>query len=161
MRFEFLPRKSYKNQFAVTPSAILNYFETIFISKNFLIVLAAVIKDKKINIESQGTKKKKKNDDDNDNDADGDVDAPDKTMDQIEKGGFGEGHASSDEEELADDADATEARKRARQTDNDFAEELSDEEVEMVKHLDKELGDDPDDIPDLDDYEPKSLRTQT
>merc|ERR1712242_432743 len=31
----------------------------------------------------------------------------------------------------------------------------------MVKHLDKELGDDPDDIPDLDDYEPKSLRTQT
>ena len=25
-------------------------------------------------------------------------------------GGFGEGHASSDEEELADDADATEAR---------------------------------------------------
>ena len=32
-------------------------------------------------------------------------------------GGFGEGHASSDEEELADDADATESRKKQRQQD--------------------------------------------
>ena len=44
---------------------------------------------------------------------------------------------------MADDADATEARKKARQGDNDHAEELSDEEMEMVKELDKELLDEP------------------
>ena len=51
---------------------------------------------------------------------------------------------------MADDADATEARKKARQGDNDDGEELSDEEVEMVKELDKELGDEPPEVPDLD-----------
>ena len=40
---------------------------------------------------------------------------------------------SSDEEELADDADATEARKKARQGDDDFGEEMSDEEVDLAK----------------------------
>ena len=58
---------------------------------------------------------------------------------------------SSDEEELADDADATEARKKARQGDDDHAEEMSDEEVDLAKDLDKELGDDPEEIPDFDD----------
>ena len=58
---------------------------------------------------------------------------------------------SSDEEDLADDADATEARKKARQGDDDFGEEMSDEEVELNKDLDKELGDDPEEIPDFDD----------
>ncbi len=37
-------------------------------------------------------------------------------MERIERQGAGEGHASSDEEELADDADATDARKKMRQT---------------------------------------------
>ena len=35
----------------------------------------------------------------------------------MEKQGVGEEHASSDEEELADDADATETRKKRRQMD--------------------------------------------
>ena len=36
-------------------------------------------------------------------------------MDRLDRQGFGEGHASSDEEDAADDADATDARKRQRQ----------------------------------------------
>ena len=53
---------------------------------------------------------------------------------------------------MADDADATESRKKQRQQDQDFNEGLSDEEVDLVKDLDRELGDDPDDmeIPDWD-----------
>ena len=53
-----------------------------------------------------------------------------------------------------------EARKKQRQQAQDFTEELSDEEVDLVKNLDKELGDEAEDdmIPDLDD--PKS-RTGT
>ena len=49
------------------------------------------------------------------------------------KGGFGEGHMSSDEEDMPDDADATDARKKARQGDDDFGEEMSDEEVDLAK----------------------------
>merc|ERR1719433_248979 len=42
--------------------------------------------------------------------------------------------------------------KKQRQQDQDFNEGLSDEEVDLVKDLDRELGDDPDDmeIPDWD-----------
>merc|ERR1719273_794912 len=125
-----------------------------------MVVLSTVIKDKKINIETNTDKKRttrKKNDEDmEDEEAVGGF-STEKTMDQLEKGGFGEGHASSDEEELADDADATEARKKQRQQDEDFNEELSDEEVDLVKDLDRELGDDPEDmeIPDW-DSDPKS-----
>ena len=36
-------------------------------------------------------------------------------MEELERRGGGEGHASSDEDELPDDADATQARKQARQ----------------------------------------------
>merc|ERR1719273_1441548 len=107
-----------------------------------MVVLSTVIKDKKINIETNTDKKRttrKKNDEDmEDEEAVGGF-STEKTMDQLEKGGFGEGHASSDEEELADDADATEARKKQRQQDEDFNEELSDEEVDLVKDLDREL----------------------
>ena len=42
-------------------------------------------------------------------------------IDRIEREGVGEGHASSDEEELADDADATETRKKNRQMDEVFS----------------------------------------
>ena len=109
MKFEFLPRKSYKNQFAVTPSKIMAYFEKTFISKKLRVVLSAVLKEKMINIETEGRKSKKSKDElDDDNDAENDN--TDQKMDQIEKGGFGEGHYSSDEEELPDDADATETR---------------------------------------------------
>ena len=34
---------------------------------------------------------------------------------------------------MPDDADATDARKKARQGDDDFGEEMSDEEVDLAK----------------------------
>ena len=43
--------------------------------------------------------------------------AEERELERLERGGVGEGHASSDEEELADDADATDARKKKRQMD--------------------------------------------
>ena len=54
---------------------------------------------------------------------------------------------------MADDADATEARKKQRQQDEDFNEELSDEEVDLVKNLDKELGDDPEELDGIPDFD--------
>jgi len=163
MRFEFLPKKQYKNQLGVEPHRILAYFEKTFITKKLMIALSNVIKDKKINIEtekSSGKSSSKKNEEDDESNP-----TPEKAMDQIEKGGFGEGHMSSDEEDMPDDADATDARKKARQGDDDFGEEMSDEEVDLAKELDKEFGDDPEEmeIPDFDTdrFSTKSPELQT
>ena len=146
MRFEFLPRKMYKNEFKTTPSELLDYFETRFIARVFIPVLSAVMKDKKVAVESGSEPKKRSAP------SDGQIEdeANDQQMDKIERQGFGEGHASSDEEDLADDADATESRKKARQADQDFEEGLSDEEVDMVKNLAHQLDDDPLDATSID-----------
>ena len=40
MRFEFLPKRIYKQDFKVTPSELLHYFETKFIQKVFIPVLS-------------------------------------------------------------------------------------------------------------------------
>merc|ERR1719273_2343112 len=61
MTFSFLPYKMYKQNFGVKPAQILEYFETKFISKVFMPVLAAVTKAKKVVVEtsteSEGKKK--------------------------------------------------------------------------------------------------------
>ena len=88
LRFEFLPRKSYKNQFSISPNQILEYFEDQFLSRKFSVVLSSVIQDKKINIETETKPKKAKVEDLSDEDNE------DKTMEQIEKAGFGEGNYS-------------------------------------------------------------------
>ena len=87
MRFEFLPHKSYKDKYAVTPPMVLKYFENTYIGKKFLIVLSSVIKDKIVDIETNTEKKSKKSKkDDDDPDAEDVNTGPDKTMDQLEKG---------------------------------------------------------------------------
>ena len=89
MRFEFLPHKSYKDKYAVTPPMVLKYFENTYIGKKFLIVLSSVIKDKIVDIETNTEKKSKKSKkDDDDPDAEDGNTGPDKTMDQLEKGMF-------------------------------------------------------------------------
>jgi len=138
MRFDFLPRKIYKMDFKVTPAELLDYFETKFITKVFIPVLSAAIKDKKVAVETGTEKATGKAASANA----GEDDENDQKMEKFERQGGGEGHASSDEEDLAEDADATESRKKARQADQDFEEGLSDEEVDLVQNLAKELDDD-------------------
>lgn len=136
LKFHFLPRKLYKDKYAVNKDDIALYFESKFV-KNLLyeIVKASGRRIGEI-IESakdQDAERKKpagRADDDDEGERD---------MQRLERGGGGEGHVSSDEEELADDADATEARKRRRQGDEDHDEGLSDEEQDMVNKLALEL----------------------
>jgi len=77
-------------------------------------VLSAVMKDRRVVVETTSDKSKKSKDDE---DGDDNADTEANEIDRLEREGVGEGHASSDEEELADDADATETRKRNRQMD--------------------------------------------
>eukprot|EP00095_Tigriopus_kingsejongensis_P009705 maker-scaffold1466_size39939-snap-gene-0.10 protein:Tk09705 transcript:maker-scaffold1466_size39939-snap-gene-0.10-mRNA-1 annotation:"GH20789" len=148
LRFNFLPRKSYKDRFGMTPAKILSYFEKFFIRKVFFPTLAALTKDKQVVVESavdsalQSMNKTDSHDED---------DIADKNMEKMDRAGVGEGHASSDEEDLPDDADATDARKKNRQADDDHEEGLSEDEEAMVKDLATQLDDfleerDPDDV---------------
>ena len=101
-------------------------------------LLSAAMKDKKLVVETGNEKaKKSRSAEGNDEDDEvGKVNAEsDRRMDQSEAKGTGEGHASSDEEDLGDDADATDARKKFRQADEDFEEGLSDEEADMVRSI--------------------------
>ena len=138
MKFEFLPRKSYKEKYCISPSQILDYFERRYISKVFMPLLSSVMKDKKLVLET-GTEKAKKSRSGNEETEDDDMQKvnteSDRRMDQLDAKGTGELHASSDEEDLADDADASDARKKFRQADEDFDDGLSDEELNLVQSI--------------------------
>ena len=156
LRFIFLHRKFYKQRFCVDPPKILEHFETRYISKKFMPLLSSVMKDKKLVVESGNekiTKSRSSNEDDGEERRKSNEEN-DRRMDQIDAKGTGEGHASSDEEDWADDADATDARKRMRQNDEDYEEGLSDEEMDMVNAI---LDDDQDiligeDLEDAEDF---------
>ena len=103
----------------------------------FLPVLSAIVKEKlrKAVVETFEEQERANRQRDEGEEGEGER-ATDRRMDEIDR--QGEAHESSDEEELPDDADATQARKKNRQADDggDRGEEgLSDEEEEMVKEL--------------------------
>ena len=152
MRFEFLPRKAYKDRFDVRPHNILAYFEKTFVGKVLVPVLSAVVKDKKVVVEtaagasaaaaegrSEANKRPAAAGAGEDGEGSGEAE---KNMSRMERAGGGEGHMSSDEEDEADgDGDATAAKKKNRQHDGDNEEGLSDEEEEMVRNLAARLDD--------------------
>ena len=136
LRFEYLSRSNYKDKFCVKPSEVLEYFETRYISKGFMPLLSAVMKDKKLVVETGLENEKKGRNGNTENEDKNNInEESDRRMDQIDAKGTGEGHASSDEEDLADDADATDARKKSRQKDEDFEEGLSDEDNDMINAI--------------------------
>lgn len=112
LRFHFLPKKCYRDKFATNSKTILAYFEKKFVSKVLCPTILAGSKEKKVVVEKRGESRPVSR-------ASGmfdeSKDDKDKEMEQMEKAGVGEGHASSDEEELPDDADATQSRKQNRQ----------------------------------------------
>jgi hypothetical protein len=80
-------------------------------------VLAAVMDDKKLVLESgkeNGPGKSGEGGEDGEGGSDA-ANEVERNVSRMERDGGGEGHESSDEDELADDADATDARKKARQ----------------------------------------------
>ncbi len=126
----------------MTPTRLLAYFEHRFIAKVFLPVLAAIDKDKKVVVESGTDKDGPRSGGGGGGDDDGgENNAADSEarFRELEREGGGEEHVSSDEEELADDADATETRKKARQADEDYEEGLSDEEQELFEGLAQQI----------------------
>ena len=150
LRFQFLPHKTYKQNYGVKPSQVLHYFETKFITKVLMPVLASVSKDKKVIVES-GTdtdmRAARRAGGEKDDDEEGKTEKKqeEKTADR----GMGEVE-SSDEEEVGEDDGTDMTRRVERQGDREY-EELEEDELDMNKEIEKEIGEEYVDDPEPDD----------
>ena len=122
LRFNFLSKKAYKNDFKISPQEIIEYFE-----KTFLKVLLNYLSKKcgkkveMTTVEKQ-TKQKVSNEDE-------ELDCSDEIPAEREKSSaLGEEHESSNEDPEGDDDDATMTRTRNRHKDN---QDYDDPEEEM------------------------------
>lgn len=114
IRFNFLPKDAYKNEYCVKPKQIIKHMTNNFFKLMFrLIISAAKEKNTIIDIESDG-KKKGKVDEETEEQED-DKTGPDVTKNRDD--------SSDDDEPLGDDADATDERKKSRQADENAYEE--------------------------------------
>merc|ERR1719289_584697 len=109
MTFNFLPYKMYKQNFGVKPAGVLEYFETKFISKVFMPVLAAVTKAKKVVVETSTESEGKKRGGEGE-------DADERAMEAAAD--FGMNNESDDEDVEQQEGEGTDvSRKVSRQAD--------------------------------------------
>jgi len=138
MRFNFLPYKKYKNQFGVKPAKVLQYFETRFIMKVLMPVLAAVTKEKKILVET-ATEKDRSRNPSGESEEGGEGE---KEKERDDAAGRGMGDADSSDDEGEGEGGSDEVRARGAGGDQEY-EEQEEEEKDMVREIGRELdGDD-------------------
>ncbi|XP_014223617.1 DNA-directed RNA polymerase I subunit RPA1 [Trichogramma pretiosum] len=128
---ELLPYKCYKNEFVIHPKDAIAKFEVSFI-KGFLAILSPMakkiganirFKDKKVSSKAENAMLDDECEDDDD----------DKMKTKPREMDLGELHESSDEEEMAEDADATLARSVAKHQENQEYDDPEDEDMEEEK----------------------------
>ncbi|XP_076647337.1 RNA polymerase I subunit RpI1 [Halictus rubicundus] len=128
MTINYLPHKSYKGEFCVQPHEILKKTEEIFFKELFKeIKKVANVTGALLHVEEE---KKSTHDDD----AMLDQREPDRRSEFSMKArtSLGELHESSDEDEAAEDADATLARSISRHRENQEYEDPEEEEIDDV-----------------------------
>lgn len=128
MTIKYLPHKYYKGEFSVHPRDVIKFTEETFF-RNIFKEIRKFAKMTKILLHFEGEKRRA-----NDEDATIDQIDPDETvMENTEnrtRMDLGEMHESSDEEEAAEDADATMAKSLLRHQENREYEDLEEEEIE-------------------------------
>lgn len=145
LKFVFLEGSEYSRNFCVKPKHVLEYFEETFLRQKLCPALKKINKktkeeDIEVSKETGEGRAGGSDEDDDDND-----DGGKKTSDAFQerqKKGTGEDHESSDEEPEMDDADATEANRRARHNERDY-EAPEDEEIIQEVDDDDEDGSPP------------------
>ncbi|KAF7381991.1 hypothetical protein HZH66_013423 [Vespula vulgaris] len=144
LRIEFLPHKYYKNEFSVSPERVIEKTEQIFFKAMFReIKKIAKVTGTLIHVEDEKKRRGNKEDSllDEDEPEEPD-DEPKASKSTNVKRDLGEQHESSDEEEAAEDADATVARTMSRHRENqEYEEDTEEDEVE-----DRNEKDDEDDV---------------
>ncbi|XP_012272524.1 DNA-directed RNA polymerase I subunit RPA1 [Orussus abietinus] len=141
LTFEYLPHKCYKNEFFIQPRRAVELTELIFFKEMFReIEKTARVVGTLLHVESE--KKKAGNED-----AKLDEEGPEgeASVPGFSKSDLGEMHESSDEEEAAEDADATVARSVSRHKENQEYEDPEEDEEEGDEDEDNEDGEDVED----------------
>nr|XP_034196000.1 DNA-directed RNA polymerase I subunit RPA1 [Osmia lignaria] len=136
MTINYLPHKSYKGEFSVQPQDILKKTEEIFFEEMFKEMFKEIKKVVKVTGLLHVEEEKKSTYDD---DALLDQAEPDQGTESTFKSraNLGEMHESSDEEEAAEDADATLARTISRHKENqEYEDPEEEEEMEDVNERD-------------------------
>ncbi|XP_015588786.1 DNA-directed RNA polymerase I subunit RPA1 [Cephus cinctus] len=127
LTFEFLPHKSYKGEFCINPKHILEKTEKLF----FTVMFREIKKIAKLSgttmLHFEEDRKRTNEEDSRLDDDDPDDDLSSKPNPRSD---LGELHESSDEDEAAEDADATAARTMSRHKENQEYEDPEEEEVE-------------------------------
>ncbi|XP_014487682.1 PREDICTED: DNA-directed RNA polymerase I subunit RPA1 isoform X2 [Dinoponera quadriceps] len=131
IRIEFLPHKYYKGEFSVYPRYVMKRTEEIFFKNIFKeIKKVAKVTGNLLHFEEDNKKQT------NDEDATLDQTDPDEGEGAERRVGMrrdlGEMHESSDEEDAAEDADATMSRSISRHRENQEYEDPEEEEIESV-----------------------------
>ncbi|CAB0034651.1 unnamed protein product [Trichogramma brassicae] len=128
---ELLPYKHYKNQFFIHPKDAIAKFEESFVGrflqllKNMAKKIDATVhfKDKKVSTRAENARLDDECEDDDD----------DEKKTKAREMDLGELHESSDEEEMAEDADATQARSVAKHRENQEYDDPEDEDMKEEK----------------------------
>ncbi|XP_046828533.1 DNA-directed RNA polymerase I subunit RPA1 isoform X2 [Vespa crabro] len=143
LHIQFLPHKCYKSEFSVSPQGIIEKTEQIFFKALFKeIKKIAKVTGTLIHVEDE---KKRGNNEDKELDEEEMDDEPKKPSKLTNvRRDLGEQHESSDEEEAAEDADATLTRTISRHQENQEYEGDTEDEVE-----DGNEKDDDDDIKEM------------
>ncbi|KMQ86557.1 dna-directed rna polymerase i subunit rpa1 [Lasius niger] len=133
---EFLPYKSYKGEFSIHPKDVIECTEKFFFTNMFK-EIQKLAKASKILLHFEGEKKRPSDEDAIIDQIDPDDVMPENPGRSMQMD-LGEMHESSDEEEVAEDADATMSRSLSRHQENqEYEDSEGEEEVEDVTN-DKE-----------------------
>ncbi|XP_003705866.1 RNA polymerase I subunit RpI1 [Megachile rotundata] len=133
INMNFLPYKSYKGEFCVQPHEILKKTEFVFFKEMFReIKKVAKVAGALLHVEEE---KKSPYD----NDALLDQAEPDEGAEYRPRANLGEMHESSDEEEAAEDADATLTRSISRHNENQEYEDPEEEEIDDANEKDDDV----------------------
>lgn len=137
LTIEYLPHKYYKREFSVHPRDVIKRTEESFF-KNIFKEIGKIAKMTKIYLHFEEQKKRAKEDEDAalDEIDDDEVLPTNKTRMDL-----GEMHESSDEEDAAEDADATMVKSRSRHQENQEYEDPEEEEEEMQNETNDEEND--------------------
>ncbi|EFN67613.1 DNA-directed RNA polymerase I subunit RPA1 [Camponotus floridanus] len=134
---EYLPYKSYKNEFSIHRQDVIKRTEKFFF-KNIFKEIEKLTKASKVLLHYEGEKRQASNDDALDQFDPDDI-MSENTGRRMQMD-LGEMHESSDEEEIAEDADATMSRSLSRHQENQEYED-SEEEVEDITNYKEEEAD--------------------
>ncbi|XP_026481582.1 DNA-directed RNA polymerase I subunit RPA1-like [Ctenocephalides felis] len=129
VKFEFLPHGAYKNDFCVKPKGIMKFMEQKYCQSLMRAIVKSSNSKQMLIVDEKQKSKRNKKDNDEENE--------DKAAKKSGYKTFGEDYATSDEDEgLGDDEDATNARKRSRQKDDQEYDVSEDEQNDVTSEDD-------------------------